>query len=108
MKKTLTINLAGMVFHIDEDAFEQLQSFLEALNFRLKGEANSAEIIRDIEARMAELLSGRMNQSKQVISATDVEYLIQTIGHPDSIFEKPDKIRQKKQFWRTQIPPHVS
>lgn len=99
MKKTLTINLAGMVFHIDEDAFEQLQSFLEALNLRLKDEANSAEIIRDIEARMAELLSGRMNQAKQVISANDVENLIQTIGHPDLIFgDDQTKSNKKNSF----------
>ncbi len=96
MKKTLTINLAGMVFHIDEDAFENLQDFLEALNLRLKEDANKAEIIRDIEARMAELLNARMSQAKQVISTTDVEYLIQTIGHPDSIFGENQTDQNKK------------
>ena len=31
MKKTLTINLGGIVFHIDEDAYISLNQYLENL-----------------------------------------------------------------------------
>lgn len=32
MKKTLTVNLNNTVYHIDEDAYRQLQDYLESLN----------------------------------------------------------------------------
>jgi len=31
MNKTININLAGIVFHIDEEAFDKLQSYLDAV-----------------------------------------------------------------------------
>ena len=32
MNKTITINLAGLVFHIDDNAFDVLRTYLEKLN----------------------------------------------------------------------------
>lgn len=32
MKKTLTINISGKLFHIEEDAFEKLHNYLQQLN----------------------------------------------------------------------------
>lgn len=31
MKKTYTINLSGKIFHIDEDALEKLQEYINTL-----------------------------------------------------------------------------
>ena len=45
MKKTININLAGMAFHIDEDAYSALKDFLAALERRMKKEASSKDIM---------------------------------------------------------------
>ena len=60
MKKTLTINLSGIVFNIDEDAYDVLQEYLNKLELRFTGE-DGKEIMRDIEARLAELFGDEKN-----------------------------------------------
>ena len=42
MNKTVNINLAGMVFHINEDAFEILENYLNTLkNYFQKGKSRN-------------------------------------------------------------------
>ena len=36
MEKTLKINIAGVIFQIDEDGFEVLRDYLQSINRRLK------------------------------------------------------------------------
>ena len=62
MKKTVNVNLAGTFFHIDEDAFGKLTRYLDAIKRSLLDPLGSDEIIRDIEARIAELFSEKMSQ----------------------------------------------
>lgn len=81
MKKTLTANIGGIVFHVDEDAFDRLDNYLNAIKMRYSGTDASSEIIDDIEMRIAELLTGRITHSKQVVTNDDVTYVIETLGH---------------------------
>ena len=67
MRKTLNINLGGMAFIIDENAFELLHNYLEALKQKFNNEAERAEIMNDIEARIAELLNQKLENRKEVI-----------------------------------------
>ena len=62
MNKTLNINLAGIVFHIDEDAFEILNNYLNALKNHFKNEEGADEILKDIEGRIAELFTERLDK----------------------------------------------
>ena len=55
MKKTLTVNLNNTVYHIDEDAYSQLQDYLESLNDYFRNEEGASEILSDIEARIEEI-----------------------------------------------------
>ena len=90
MNKTLTINLAGMVFHIDEPGFEKLQQYLNALKKRFAGMQGSNELIADIEARIAELFSASLGKSRQVISPADIEKMIGIMGKPEDFGEAAD------------------
>ena len=81
MKKTLTINLGGFVFNIDEDACDRLSQYLADIEKRFP-EEERAEIIRDIEERMAELLTYKL-QSRNVVETNDVEEVIEVIGKPE-------------------------
>ncbi|WP_053971689.1 PspC domain-containing protein [Mangrovimonas sp. ST2L15] len=93
MNKTVNINLAGIFFHIDEDAYLKLQRYLEAIKRSFTDSQGRAEIISDIEARIAELFSERVKHDKQVIGIKEVEEVIGIMGQPedylvdDEIFE---------------------
>jgi hypothetical protein len=83
MNKTVNINLAGIFFHIDEDAYSKLQRYLEAIKRSFTDSQGRSEIIADIEARIAELFTERIKDEKQVISITEVEEVISVMGQPE-------------------------
>lgn len=83
MNKTVNINLANMLFHIDEIAFQRLQRYLEAIKRSFAGTTGSDEIIADIEARIAELFYERMENERQVITLKEVDEVITIMGQPE-------------------------
>lgn len=83
MKKTVNVNLAGTFFHIDEDAFGKLTRYLDAIKRSLTDPQGSDEIIRDIEARIAELFSEKLEDSSQVISIKELDEVIAVMGQPE-------------------------
>ena len=81
MKKTISINIGGVIFHIEEDGYEKLKSYLASIQRYFSSFADSKEIISDIEARVAErFLNKQKAESKQVISLEDVDELIKAMG----------------------------
>lgn len=93
MNKTVNINLAGIFFHIDEDAYLKLQRYLEAIKRSFTDSQGRSEIIADIEARIAELFNERIQNDKHVIRIKEVDEVISIMGQPedylvdDEIFE---------------------
>ncbi len=87
MKKTTSINLSGIMFHIDVDAYETLNTYLTEIGEHFSNDDES-EIIRDIEARIAELFTERL-QGRNVVEMSDVTAIIETLGHPEQ-FESDD------------------
>lgn len=85
MKITVSINIGGIAFHIDEDAYSELKLYLRSLERHFAGEESLSEIMSDIEARMAELLKTKVNDYKQVITITDVREVISILGTPEDI-----------------------
>lgn len=81
MKKNISINISGIIFHIEEDGFEKLKQYLDSINKYFSTFEDSAEIIADIESRIAEIfLSKLKEESSQVVTLDDVEGLIGTMG----------------------------
>ena len=89
MKRTLSVNIGGQVFHIDEDAFVKLDAYLKAINKKFANSPDGEEIITDIEGRIAELFRERLVLNKEVLTFYDVEAIIETMGAPDD-FENSD------------------
>jgi phage shock protein PspC (stress-responsive transcriptional regulator) len=83
MKKTLTVNLNGRVFNIDEDAYQLLDNYLKNLRIYFRNEEGSAEILADFEARIEELLNNRVRLGVEVINIEEVEKVIAQVGNPD-------------------------
>lgn len=85
MKKTFTINLSGTVYHIDEDAYNLLDNYLENLKHYFRKEEGADEIIDDIERRISELCSEKLSSDKNVINIADIENIIAQIGSPEQM-----------------------
>jgi phage shock protein PspC (stress-responsive transcriptional regulator) len=85
MKITVSINLGGYSFNIDEDAYAELKRYLRNLELHFAGEDSSSEILSDIEARMAELFRTKLTNYKQVINIDDVHQVITILGTPEDI-----------------------
>jgi phage shock protein PspC (stress-responsive transcriptional regulator) len=85
MKKTIIVTINGIIFHVDEDAYEVLQSYLDTLRHYFSAESGAAEIIEDIEARIAELFQPRISEAKQSISLQDIDEIIEILGKPEDI-----------------------
>ena len=83
MNKTVNINLAGVFFHIDEDAYAKLQRYLSAIKRSFAGVTGEDEIIADIEARISELFSDRLKDDRQVIGMTELDEVITIMGQPE-------------------------
>lgn len=87
MKKTVSVNIKGMNFLIEEDAYELLQDYMNRLSHGLRNEKGSKEIIEDIELRIAELCSTKLTDRKQVIEIEDIESILVTLGDPSQYIE---------------------
>jgi phage shock protein PspC (stress-responsive transcriptional regulator) len=85
MKITVSINLGGYSFNIDEDAYADLKSYLRNLELHFAGEESSSEILSDIETRMAELFRTKITGYKQVINIDDVRQVMSVLGAPEDI-----------------------
>lgn len=86
MKKTLTVNLGGSVFHIDEDAYQLLDKYLSNLRIHFRKEEGSDEIMNDFEMRISELFSERIRLGYEVITLDQVEEVIKRMGKPEELF----------------------
>lgn len=90
MNKTITINIAGLSFHIDEDAYNKLDAYINAVRNSIQQEDNREEIIADIEGRIAELFTERVDPQTGVIRMTNVDEIINIMGKPEDYIIEDD------------------
>ncbi len=116
MKKTISINISGILFHIEEDGYDTLRKYLEAINKHFSSYKDNHEIISDIENRIAEIFLSNLKNNKQVITADNVEKLIEkmgtiedfSIGDEDVIEEKveTDDKAKGEDYYKYVTPPN--
>lgn len=84
MNKTIPITIAGQLFYIEEDAYQKLHTYLEAIKARFNGDSDQAEIIADIEGRIREhFMEGKTPGGQFVVNNLVVEKLIASMGQPE-------------------------
>lgn len=88
MNKTVSINLGGQVFQIDELAYERLWKYLESIKAKYANTKGGSDIMSDIESRLAEMFYEFLGGKRHVITMEDVELTMGTMGQPDD-FEIP-------------------
>lgn len=95
MNKTVTINISGIIFHIEEDAYEKLGNYLRTVRSRFSEEDGRDDIMADIESRIAEILNERVGPSKQVVLMSDVDHVIALMGEPEVISEQGENAENR-------------
>lgn len=105
MKKSININIAGIVFQIDDDAFEKLRSYLQEVNVRFRQIPGGHEALDDFEARVAEIFQNRRGITG-IVTMEDVDEMISIMGRPedladgyeDEIPEEPSSSSQRRLY----------
>lgn len=82
MNKTISINLNGMLFNLEEGAYTRLFNYLNEIRHNFTNTEGGNEIIQDVEARIAELFA-KYILTKQVILEKEVEEVIGIMGEPE-------------------------
>lgn len=95
MKKTLTVNLGGTVYHIDDDAYNLLDNYLNNLRYHFRKEEGADEIVRDMETRIAELFDEYIRTGLQVITVEQVEAVIARMGNPEDLNTDDDEEKKE-------------
>lgn len=96
MKKAVKINLSGQIFHIDEDAYEKLKTYLDTISSHFSNTNESKEILSDIESRIAELFREKMSDENQVVSVNEVDEIINIMGRPEEIVDEEEMSGSQK------------
>jgi phage shock protein PspC (stress-responsive transcriptional regulator) len=99
MNKTVNINLGGIFFYIDEDAYAKLTRYFDAIKRSLTPSSGQEEILKDIEIRVSELLTEKQKSDKHVVAMKDVDEVIAVMGQPeDYILDGDDAENTKSNF----------
>ena len=100
MKKTININFQGQLITIEETAYDTLNQYIQSLKEYFSHEADGAEIVNDIENRIAELFGNRLKHGIACITDEDITSVINTIGRPEEFDMEFDEREGE-----TSIPP---
>ncbi len=90
MNKTVNINLGGLLFHIDEDAYQKLTRYFDAIKRSLSNSSGQDEIMKDIEMRVAELLNEKQKSDKHIIGLNELDEVIAIMGQPEDYIIEDD------------------
>lgn len=97
MNKTVSINIGGLFFHIDENAYQRLTLYLNAIKSSLD-EDSKEEVMNDIEGRIGEILSSRIQPDKQVVNSIDIDYIIEVMGKPEDYIIEDQEVKTSKDY----------
>ena len=89
MKEVKKCSISGVAFTLDADAYEELAAYLESLKRSYKDSADGAEIVADIEARIAELILSAQDNAR-IVEKPLIENIIRQMGSAEDISETAD------------------
>ena len=97
MNKTVKVNLGGLVFEVDENAFEKLNQYIESIKKRFAQTEGKEDIINDIETRIAEIFNGRLQKGvREVVNMADVDEAISVMGRPEEFEGAADEEEEEE------------
>jgi phage shock protein PspC (stress-responsive transcriptional regulator) len=102
MKKSFSVNISGVIFQVDEDAYEQLHRYLDRLNLHFANTEGKEEIITDIEQRIAEMLSQKLGDHR-VVTNSHIGEVISALGEPVDFDDGPSEDPQPGRRYRRRL-----
>ena len=81
MKKTINVAIGGCSFTIDEDAYNTLDEYLERFKGALDSSSSSAEVMDELEGRIADLLKARLG-GREVVDLNMARQVVGQLGYP--------------------------
>lgn len=88
MNNSRIINIAGSAFYIDDDAYSVLHTYLNSIENNLGKDTDKQDVMRDIEARVAELFADMKRMKHvEVVSLEMVNAVMEQLGKPDDFKE---------------------
>lgn len=84
MKRSFPTNINNRIYHIDEDAFQLLNTYLDSLK-KAFPDADGQEIANDIECRIGEHFQDRKSGDSSIIDIASVKEVIEIIGSVDEL-----------------------
>lgn len=108
MKLTRSINLQGVVFTIDEDAYQLLKDYLSDIDSRLPFDEKK-DVMDDLESRIAELLrSALFAQKVESVTVEMIKDVRARIGEPDAFGENKRPVFKRDHISRQGIGRVIS
>lgn len=86
MNKTVNVNIGGMPYIVDEDAYTMLSAYLSQIESSLAANERR-EIMEDVENRIADIFTEQVGIRVQVINTRIVRHAITLIGNADDFGE---------------------
>lgn len=83
MKKVIEVNIGGVNFIIEDDAYIKLKKYLTDFEETLSAD-EAKEIMEDIEIRICELFQSEIKYANQVVKMYNVDYVINCLGQIES------------------------
>jgi len=103
MKKTIPITISKILFYIEEDAYNHLSKYLDAVKAHFSSYTDSREIINDIENRITEQFLDNHNQNN-IVTLENVEALISSMGNVED-FDEIDATKKESETNNKEIKP---
>lgn len=86
MKETVNVNIGSEAFILDDDAYRVLGNYFDDIRSRLP--ECDAEIMGDVEIRMAEIFRERITSPMQVVTLEMVRNAMNRMGTPSEFGER--------------------
>lgn len=83
MKAVMNVGIGGRSFVMEEDAYAKLKRYLNQFKTHTKMGIQTKEVMDDLEERIAELFSERLNSFQDVVNMGMVNNVINQLGMPD-------------------------
>ena len=96
MKKTINVAIGGCSFTIDEDAYNTLSNYLNRFKASLDSSSSSADVMDELEGRIADLLKGRLG-GRQVVDNAMVQEVVGKLGYPEGYKEVDDQTARQEE-----------
>ena len=98
MKKVVTANIGGFCFTVEEEAFNKLERYLDNYANSFSDKKEAAEVMEDIESRIAEIFREQAPLPQQVVDMASVNKVIAMMGVPEGQTSFNENERHRHSF----------